>query len=227
MYDFGPPPCINLGGDFPVGPLMQAADGNFYGTTQNGGTLNHGTAFKMDQNGAVSVLRSFDSTTGPNPDGGLVQASDGNLYGDTWGSPSSLFQMTTGGTFTLLHLFTPQDGGGVGDGLLQHTNGKFYGTAYTGGKAGDGTLFSLDVGLPPFVSLVKHQGRVGNVAQILGQGLLGSTSVTFNGVPATNFHAVSNFYMTAVVPAGATTGPVVVTTPSGTLTSNQKFRIIH
>ena len=220
-------PC-GAGGAYPIGPLMQAADGNFYGTTQNGGAPNYGTLFKMDQSGVVSVLHTFDSS-GPYPDGGLVQASDGNLYGDAWGAPSTLYQITTTGTFTLLHTLTPQEGAGVGAALLNHTNGLFYGTAYAGGAGRNayGTLFSLDVGLPPFVALVKHQGRAGSLAQILGQGLTGSTSVTFNGVPAKSFHVVSTTYMTAVVPTGATTGPVVVKTPTETLTSNRNFQVVH
>jgi hypothetical protein len=80
-------------------------------------------------------------------------------------------------------------------------------------------------GLGSFITFVSTQGHVGAVAQILGQGLTGSRSVTFNGVPAITFSVFSDTYMTAVVPAGATTGPVVVTTPSGPLTSNVSFRI--
>jgi hypothetical protein len=37
----------------------------------------------------------------------------------------------------------------------------------------------------------------------------------------------SDTFMTAVVPTGATTGKVVVTTPGGTLTSNVNFRILQ
>src|SRR5260370_33209832 len=74
---------------------------------------------------------------------------------------------------------------------------------------------------------------VGGVAQrcatpgILGQGLTGTTSVTFNGVAATSFKVGSDTFMTAVVPSGATTGPVVVTTPGGTLNTNVSFRVLH
>jgi uncharacterized protein (TIGR03437 family) len=63
--------------------------------------------------------------------------------------------------------------------------------------------------------------------QILGQRLTGATSVTFNGVPAATFSVVSDTYMTAVVPSGATTGKVVVTTPGGALTSNVSFRVVN
>ena len=82
------------------------------------------------------------------------------------------------------------------------------------------------MGLGPFVAFALPTGKVGKTAQILGQGLTGTSSVTFNGIPATSFTVVSDTYMTAVVPAGATTGPVVVTTPTGTLTSNKNFIVV-
>ena len=108
----------------------------------------------------------------------------------------------------------------------QDTNGKFYGTTYQGGRYGYGTVYSLDMGLGPFVSFVLPAGRVGQQVQILGQGLTGTTSVSFGGVPATSFNVLRDTYMTAVVPSGAATGPVVVTTPTGSLTSNVSFRVL-
>jgi uncharacterized protein (TIGR03437 family) len=83
------------------------------------------------------------------------------------------------------------------------------------------------MGLGPFVAFVIPTGKVGKSAQILGQGLTGTTSVTFNGVEAASFKVVSDTYVTAVVPSDATTGKVVVTMPSGALTSNVNFRIIQ
>src|SRR5260370_37037981 len=74
---------------------------------------------------------------------------------------------------------------------------------------------------------------VGGVAQrcatpgILGQGLTGTTSVTFNGVAATSFKVGSAPFMTPVVPIGATTDPVVVPTPGCTLTSTRSVRALH
>jgi hypothetical protein len=81
------------------------------------------------------------------------------------------------------------------------------------------------MGLGPFIAFVRNNGKVGATAQILGQGLTGTSSVAFSGVKATSFKVVSDTYMTAVVPTGATTGPVVVTIPGGSLTSNVSFRI--
>jgi uncharacterized repeat protein (TIGR03803 family) len=212
-------------GTFTLGPVMQASDGNFYGAAQDGGPSNYGTIYKMDPGGVFSLLYGMTAIS-PDPDGGLIEASDGNLYGDAW--YGTLYQITTGGDFTVLYQTTVQQGDGVGAALIQHTNGTFYGTAHTGGPKGlYGTLFSLEMGLPPFISMVKPQGRAGSLAQVLGQGFTGTTSVTFNGVTAPSFHVVSDTYMTAVVPKGATTGPVAVTTPAGTLTSIRNFQIIH
>ncbi len=221
------PFSCGTGGSTPFGPVMQAADGNFYGTTQRGGTSDYGTVFKMDQSGLLSILYSFPGS-GPYPEDGLVEGSDGKLYGNAWGAPSTLFRITTGASFTLLYTLNSHDGDAVGAALLQDTTGVFYGTAYAGGGPGDGgTLFSLDVGLAPFIALVNRQGRVGSIAQILGQGFTGSTSVTFHGVAASSFHVLSDTYMTAVVPSGATSGPVAVTTPNSTLTSNRNFRVLQ
>jgi hypothetical protein len=83
------------------------------------------------------------------------------------------------------------------------------------------------MGLGPFITFVRSTGGVGQTAQILGQGLTGTTAVSFNGIAATSFKVASDTFLTAVVPSGATTGPVVVTTPGGTLTSNKNFRIIQ
>jgi len=97
--------------------------------------------------------------------------------------------------------------------LLQDTSGVFYGTTNVGGKYLEGSLYNLNMGLAPFIALVRYTGRIGQPVQVLGQGLTGSTAVTVNGVAATSVKVVSDTYMTAVVPTGATTGPVVVTTP--------------
>src|SRR5580704_8646669 len=63
------------------GGLIQATDGNFYGTTVLGGAIGAGAAFRMTPAGVVTVLHSFGGGTldGANPNGGLIQATDGNF----------------------------------------------------------------------------------------------------------------------------------------------------
>jgi len=216
-------------GQNPGGPLIQGADGNFYGTTFNGGKFSAGVLFKLTKNLTNTVLHNFGSTLteGTNPAGGVTQATDGKLYGldsngGTFGLGTIYGSSLSGSSNTLDNWSTAVAAQGQ---LAQHTKGPLYGVTYGGGTNDLGTVFSLNLGLPPFVALVRYQSKIGGTAQILGQGLTGTTSVTFNGVPATSFKVASDTYLTAVVPTGATTGPIVVTTPAGKLKSNKNFRI--
>jgi uncharacterized repeat protein (TIGR03803 family) len=203
--------------------LIQANDGNYYGVTFEGGSNGTGVVFKMTPGHAVSVLHNFDDTKdGGFPNGGLVQATDGNLYGT---DDSNLFRITTGGTFTVVHTFTFSTGASPCDTLIQHTNGVLYGMTLQGGAARNGVFYSLTVGLKQFVTYLPIYGRVGTTVQILGQGFTADSIVSFNGVPAT-VTDVNPTYLRAIVPGGATSGWITVTTTKGTLKSNKKF-IVH
>ena len=70
-------------GNFPTGALIQATDGNFYGTTAEGGAYGYGTVFKITPGGTLTTLHSFDGTDGQFPKGGLLQATNGTFYGTT------------------------------------------------------------------------------------------------------------------------------------------------
>jgi uncharacterized repeat protein (TIGR03803 family) len=166
-----------------------------------------------------------------------LQATDGDFYGTASaggslvcsGGCGTIFRITSQGSFSVLYDFDSTSGASPAVTLIQHTNGILYGDAQNGGSAcsspGCGVFFSLNLGLKPFVSLVFNSGRIGKSVDILGQGFKGTTAVSFNGTAAI-FKVVSNTYLTATVPAGATTGFVTVTTPRGTLTSNRKFRVL-
>jgi uncharacterized repeat protein (TIGR03803 family) len=263
----------------PIAGLVEATDGNFYGTTIAGGLNNkdYGTVFKITSTGTLTMLHRFSGRDGANPYGALVQgneslygttesrgpngggtiykmtpqgaftteygfgaentypydalieASDGSLYGTTrrggtGGNLGTAFKIDSGGIVTTLHSFYGADGSNPIGGLVQGTDGNFYGTTRIGGAGGSnyGTVFSLSVGLGPFVRLVSTAGRVGQSGGILGQGFTLTTAVSFNGTPA-SFTVVSDTFLKATVPAGATTGYVTVTTPGGTLTSNVPF----
>jgi uncharacterized repeat protein (TIGR03803 family) len=222
-------------GSSPTG-LIQASDGNLYGVTEAGGSAgDEGTVFRATLQGAVTTLYSFSSFDGMYPFGTLVQATDGNLYGTTMEGGTggvlagTIFRITLSGTLTTLYNFCSRtnctDGSLPVAGLMQSTNGLLYGTTDEGGSYGHGTIFNLDAGLGPFVTFVRPFGKVGAIGGILGQGFTGTTSVDVNGVPA-NFTVVSDTYLTATVPPGATTGYVTVTTPTGVLTSNVPFHVI-
>ena len=95
---------------------------------------------------------------------------------------------------------------------------------YGGGGVGFGTAFQFSNGLAPLVETVPVVGKAGQGIIILGNGLTGTTSVTFNGIPA-EFTVESDTYIRATVPAGATTGMVSVDTPAGRLNSNPQFLV--
>jgi uncharacterized repeat protein (TIGR03803 family) len=249
LYSF----CSQSGctdGANPFGPLVQATDGNLYGTTQIGGANTSrrcahqgcGTVFKITPSGTLTTLYSFCShgcRDGANPFGPLVQATDGNFYGTTVGGGfpyicgglgcGTVFKITPSGALTTLHSFDGGDGGdgAYPNGLVQATNGNFYGTTEGGGAypCDCGTVFGLSVGLGPFVETQPAAARVGGFVQILGTNLTAATSVSFNGTPAV-FRVVLNSWIKTTVPEGATTGTVQVVTPGGTLSSNVPFRVL-
>src|SRR5579864_6628366 len=115
--------------------LIQGADGNFYGTSNNA------TAFKLTPAGALATLHTFPAGSTPNA---LVQGSDGNFYGTILGfrtanvpssDPGSIFKLTPSGALTTLHAFAQGSGDGstpIG-GLVQAPDGNFYGTTFAGG----------------------------------------------------------------------------------------------
>jgi uncharacterized repeat protein (TIGR03803 family) len=215
--------------------LVQATDGNFYGTAWGGGFYNNtecsvygcGTIFKITPGGILTTLYTFQGTDGTSPDA-LVQATDGNFYGTSGIAGSNnfgtIFEITAAGKLTFLHTFTFSDGAGP-YGLVQATNGSFYGTAAGGGANGVGTVFSLSVGLGPFVETLPSAAKVGAKVVILGNNLTGTTNVSFNGTAA-KFTVISNTAIRTTVPTGATSGVVEVATPSGTLKSNVRFRVV-
>ena len=67
--------------------MVLGNDGNFYGTTEFGGTGNYGTVFQLTPPGALTTLYDFDTvgTVGIYPSGGLLLGSDGYFYGTTLG----------------------------------------------------------------------------------------------------------------------------------------------
>jgi uncharacterized repeat protein (TIGR03803 family) len=207
----------------PIGTLIQGTDGYLYGTTQSGGTNGDGTAFKSSLGGKLTTLYDFcegQCLSGIGPVAGLVQGTDGNFYGTTSDTNGTVFQLTQGDIFTVLYDFGPGENP-VSGAMVQATTGKFFGA--TSGNVG--TAYSLDMSLGPFVTFVRAAGKIGQTGGILGQGFTGTSAVSLNGTPA-NFKVVSDTYLTATVPAGATTGYVTVTTPSGTLTSNVPFHVL-
>jgi uncharacterized repeat protein (TIGR03803 family) len=220
-------------GCIPAGVLVQGNDGNFYGVTFSCGAHNVGTVFRISSTKAYAVLYNFCSlpgcADGRSPLAGLVLGTDGNFYGTASAggtkNAGTIYKITPAGVRTTLVNFCDPACNGFGPAtpLVLHTDGKFYGNT-NGNSLGGSVFYSLNLGFKPLVNLLNWSGKVGKTVEILGQGFTGTTAVLFNGVPGT-FTNVSDTYMTATVPAGATTGLVTVNTFTTTMTSNRKFLV--
>lgn len=219
-------------GGVPWAGLVVAADGNFYGTATAGGSGGGGVVFRVTPSGSYKVLHNFpvgSINDGSTPIAGVVFSTDGTFYGSTSSGGANgfgvIFKLGPTGSYTFINQYDKTTGSdGEGD-LVQHTNGWVYGLAKTGGVRGDGVLYGLDLLLGTTVKLVLSSGRVGSTVEVLGMGFTGTTAVKFNG-KAANFRQVTDTYLLAFVPAGATSGPVKVTTPTGTFTSQTKFLVL-
>jgi uncharacterized repeat protein (TIGR03803 family) len=149
IYNF----CLNcVSGTAPFGPLIQATDGNFYGTTVWGGCCNNGTVFRITPAGKLTTLHSFcqlpSCADGSHSESGVIQGTDGNFYGTTngggaWGK-GTIFQINPSG-FTTWHNFgdEPSEGTNPFGSLIQATDGRFYGTTWWGGTHNVGTVFRI------------------------------------------------------------------------------------
>jgi uncharacterized repeat protein (TIGR03803 family) len=145
-------------GYFPAALLVKDDSGNLYGVTNEGGTSDFGTVFKVEASGKETILHNFSGppdggADGASPSGGVIRDAAGNLYGVTaaggdYGA-GTVFELNPNGNETLLYSFT---GGSDGDGpdsvLLADSDGNFYGTTKGGGSSqvcddGCGTVFEL------------------------------------------------------------------------------------
>ena len=201
----------NLDGAEPYDGLIQATDGNFYGTTSVGGPCypyQSGTVFKVTPSGALTTLHSFDGKDGAYPIGGLIQATDGNFYGTTnsgEGFPGTVFKITASGALTTLHSFDGNDGAYPVAGLIQATDGNFYGTTLEDGPNGGGTVFKIT----PSGTLTTLYSFGGSDGSGPWAGLIQATD--------------GNFYGTTTGGGTNNSGTVFKITPSGTLRTLYSF----
>jgi uncharacterized repeat protein (TIGR03803 family) len=202
----------------PDAALVQATDGNFYGTTSGGGANGDGTIFKINQTGTLTTLSGFCPPSGcpgtqpARPMAGLVQGTNGDLYGTTYSGGANgsgtVFKISPSGTLTTLWRFCSQpgcaDGKYPGAALVQATNANFYGTTSAGGANNGGTIFKITPSgsLTTLYSFCCTAGPNGALIQ--------STNGDFYG---TTYEGGAN----------ANHGTVFKITPSGKLTTLYSF----
>lgn len=143
-------------GSEPKGGVIQASDGLFYGTTEQG--TYGGEIFGMDAAGSFTILHRFDAyaSDGSRPVSGLIEGRDGSLYGTApvGGLPVTgtrygvVYRMEKAGAVTVLHTFTGPDGIRPTAALVQGADGALYGSTIVGGAFGLGTLFRIDLTAP-------------------------------------------------------------------------------
>ena len=226
----------------PFAALIQASDGNFYGTTLNGGAHAMGTVFAITSGGGENIVHTFGGSDGEYPYSGLIQGSDGNFYGTTEGGGANgvgtVFQITLTGTETVLHSFgSGSDGRIPYSGLIQAADGKFYGTTYYStynGTPSDGTVyaFSISATAPTINSLSPSSTPACGPAFTLtvnGSGFVSGAVVNWNGTAlATTF--VSGTHLTASVPVSDIAAPgsaSVTVQESGTASNALTFTITN
>ena len=202
--------------------LIQASDGNFYGTTSNGGKYAQGAFFRVTPTGAEELLYSFGSSPsdGTNPEG-VIQGTDGNFYGVTgaggMGACNSgcgiAFKLTAAGAETVLYYWTGAADGTSPNDLIQGSDGNFYGAAAYGGVTGGscgpggcGVLFKLT---PSGTESVLHAFTGGTA----DGGVAGYVTQGSDG----------NFYGNTLYGGSADKGTIFKVTPAGVETVLYSF----
>src|SRR5580698_2057655 len=262
-------------GGAPEAALVEASNGNFYGTTSLGGANGLGTVFQITPAGKLTTLYSFCSQSGCAdgyfPQAGLIQNTNGTFYGTTNGGVNDcagqgggcgiVYSLSTGlgpfvETFVPSGTGTPavsgKEGtkiGVLGQGFSSSSVVKFGGTlattvtlsgtnyltatvpadALTGSvtvTSGATTLTSTKTfNVLPVITSIPASGSVGTPVVIEGTGLTQTMIVKFDGVKAADFTVSSDTQVTAVVPTGAKTGKIAVTTAGGSASSKTNFTV--
>ena len=138
-------------GEGPIGSLLLASNGKFYGTAGRGGTSNDGVFFEYDPSGAGTYTKKADfdyATTGSNPGPELVQLANGKIYGTTESGGlfniGVLFEYVINSTLTKKIDFNFANGNIPKGGLTLANNGNIYGTTTYSGAYDMGILYEYN-----------------------------------------------------------------------------------
>jgi uncharacterized repeat protein (TIGR03803 family) len=215
-------------GDGPEGSLIFDADGNLYGTTQNGGgTSGEGTVFEVAKgSGSVTTLATFNGTDGTQSQYGLIADTAGNLYGTTQDGGAfglgTVFEVAQGsGTVTTLASFVNNESADTGElpsgGVIADAAGNLYGTTSGGGTNSDGTVFEVAKGSGSVTTLVTcdstDSGPAGGLVADADGNLYGTSSGGGANSAGTVFEVSGTGFSTGTTTPTPT--PTLTVTPAG------------
>jgi hypothetical protein len=185
--------------------MVEAADNYFFDISN--------ANFRINPAAVGPTITSF-SPTGGNA-GTVVTVLGSNFTGATQvtvnGVPVTTFTVVSATQIT----FTVPAGA---------TTGPIVVTAPTGTGT---SATNFVVGNPPtIISFTPTTGAAGTTVVVTGTNFLSASGVAFNGTNAPTFTVNSATQITVTVPAGATTGPITVTTPIASATSATNFTVI-
>jgi uncharacterized repeat protein (TIGR03803 family) len=208
--------------------LIQTGDGQFYGTTSEGGpgydgtaVTGDGTVFRLSPEGTLTNLFYFSQTDGSGPAAGLVETSDGNLYGTTQfgganGDNGTVFKITRAGAFSTVFSFSGPDGNFPLADMVAGSDGNLYGTTSGdrsfAGTNTFGTVFRITLGgvLTTLISFDSTNGAspLAGLTRGTDGNLYGTAFEGGSGGGGTIFRLVAPFFITAAAPSS---GSVVLT----------------
>ena len=218
LSDFAADGTELTGRNVPQAPV-QAADGNFYGTTSDGGAGGYGTIYRLTPGGTHSVLLSFTGTSGPNkgddPRSALIIGRDGNFYGTTFSGGANnggtVYRVTLAGMLTTLFEFSYGSPSGylpIG-GLIEASDGSLFGTTALGGANNCGTVYRIT----PAGVLSTLLAFTGNTGENKGNNSWGSLAAGDD----------ADFYGTTREGGASGLGTVFRVTAAGALTTLVEF----
>lgn len=148
LYSFG---ASSDDGTYPNQGVTMDSHGNLCGVTEDAGSHNAGTVFKVTPDGAETILHTFTSSPsdGAYPFGPVILDAKGNIWGTTSSGGrhgyGTIFRISSGGVEAIVHSFDPSTGDGDTpfSGLVVDRHGNFYGTTTAGGTYNAGIVFEL------------------------------------------------------------------------------------
>ena len=197
-------------GNNPTGALTRKAH-ILYGATENGGTYDFGSVFRLAPDGTESLLHSFTGADGAYPHGGLIMDTLGNLFGTTSSGGTdddgTVFKLAPDGTLATLYTFTGGSDGADPEGVIADKVGNLYGTTQVGGAYNVGMVFKL---APDGALTTLYSFTGGSDGRYPAAGLI--------------MDRAGNFYSTTQQGGASNYGNVFKLRPDGTLTTLYSFK---